>query len=57
MFLNTQADQLSEVQSEVKKKITKDYDGEKPIKNEFMRIIFLFVNLFELIHGSGFGTV
>lgn len=45
MFLNTQADQLCEMQSELKKKGTINYDREKPIKNEFMRIIFLFVNL------------
>lgn len=42
MFLNTQADQLYEMQSEVKRKITKDYEKEKPIKNEFRRIIFYF---------------
>jgi len=45
MFPNPQADQFYEIESEVKKKITKDYDKEKPIKNEFMRIIFLFINL------------
>jgi len=45
MFFNTRAAQPYEIESEVKKKITKGYDKEKPIKNEFIRIIFLFVNL------------
>jgi len=45
MFLNPQADQFYEIESEIKKKITKDYDKEKPIKNEFMRIILSLVNL------------
>ena len=39
--LNTQLDQFHEIQSEVKKKITKDYDSEESITKEFMRIIFL----------------
>jgi len=33
---NTKADQPYEMHSEVKRKITKDYEKENPIKNEFM---------------------
>jgi len=55
MVFNTQADQLCEIQNEVKKNGTKDYDREKPIKNEFMRIIFLFVNLLSSFTGAVLG--
>jgi hypothetical protein len=36
VFPNTEANQLYEMQNEVKRKITNDYEKEKPIKNEFM---------------------
>jgi hypothetical protein len=36
VVFNTKADQPYQMQSEVKRKITKDYEKEKPIKNEFM---------------------
>jgi hypothetical protein len=44
MFPNTQADQFYEIESKIKKKITKDYDKEKPFKIEFIRIIFLLLD-------------